>query len=159
GGAALALPLLESIGVGQAHAALKEPPFAIFFRQACGVASEQTTSELGPEPERFWPRGVGKLTPETLEGRAVGELATHTGRLLVVKGVNMCDFDYGDGHARGALQGLTARGPVTKAGGNSEASGESIDHRVGRELNPQGRDSLFLYAGPDDGWLGGACIS
>src|SRR5690606_15683393 len=67
---------------------------------------------------------------------------------------------YGDGHARGALQGLTAQGPtVEEAGGDSEAAGESIDHRIGRELNPDGRDSLFLYAGPNGGWLGGACIS
>ncbi len=159
-GAGLALPLLESLGTRSAHARTAEAPFAIFFRQACGVASQQTTSEIGPEPERFWPRGTGPLTARSLEGRALDELAGHAGRLLVVKGVNMYDFDYGDGHARGALQGLTARGPVVRgAGGNAEADGESIDHRIGRELNPGGRDSLFLYAGPDGGWLGGACIS
>lgn len=44
-------------------------------------------------------------------------------------------------------------------GGDSEANGESLDHRIGRELNPQGRDSLFLYAGAPQGWLGGPCIS
>lgn len=160
GGALLALPLLEGITPKNASAKAQEPPFAIFFRQACGVASEQTTSEVGPEPERFWPRGVGKLTPQALAGRAVDELRAHMRQLLIVKGVNMKDFEYGDGHARGALQGLTARGPVVKgAGGSAEANGESIDHRIGRTLNPQGRDSLFLYAGPNGGWLGGACIS
>jgi hypothetical protein len=159
GGACLALPLLESVGRAKSSPD-REAPYAIFFRQACGVASEQTTSEIGPEPERFWPRGMGKLSPETLSGRALEELSRHTGHLLVVKGVNMTDFDYADGHARGALQGLTARGPVVpKAGGNSEAAGESIDHRIGRELNPGGRDSLFQYVGPSGGWLGGACIS
>lgn len=159
GGACLALPLLESVGAAKSSPA-REAPYAIFFRQACGIASEQTTSEIGPEPERFWPRGVGKLDPRALEGRALDELSRHAGRLLVVKGVNMTDFDYADGHARGALQGLTASGPlVPKMGGNSEAGGESIDHRIGRELNPGGRDSLFQYVGPTDGWLGGACIS
>lgn len=160
GGALLALPLLETLAPRSAGAKTEEPPFAIFFRQACGVASEQTTSETGQEPERFWPRGVGKLSAQALAGRAVDELREHSGQLLIVKGVNMKEFEYGDGHARGALQGLTAQGPVVKdAGGNAEANGESIDHRIGRTLNPQGRDSLFLYAGPNGGWLGGACIS
>jgi len=45
------------------------------------------------------------------------------------------------------------------AGGDAEAGGESIDHRIGRELNPDGRDSLFLYASSAGGWLGGPCIS
>src|SRR5690554_5044187 len=72
----------------------------------------------------------------------------------------MENYDYADGHARGALQCLTARGPVVPGvGGDSEADGESIDHRIGRELNPGGSDSLFLYAGPAGGWLGGPCIS
>ncbi len=160
-GALLALPILESIGLRSARAAQpSEAPFAIFFRQACGVASEQTTKEVGHEPERFWPRSLSKLTPSNTEGRAVDELRTHAQKLLIIKGVNMKDFDYGDGHARGALQGLTARGPVVaKAGGSSEANGESIDHLIGRKLNAGGRDSLFLYAGPSGGWLGGACIS
>jgi hypothetical protein len=48
---------------------------------------------------------------------------------------------------------------VEGAGGDAEANGESIDHRIGRELNPDGRDSLFMYAGRNSGWLGGACIS
>lgn len=160
GGALLGLPLLETFAPRSAGARTKEPPFAIFFRQACGVASEQTTSEAGHEPERFWPRGVGKLTSRALAGRAVDELREHASQLLIVKGVNMKEFEYGDGHARGALQGLTAQGPVVRgAGGSAEANGESIDHRIGRTLNPQGRDSLFLYAGPNGGWLGGACIS
>ncbi len=160
GGALLALPLLESVGAARSSTVPREPPFAIFFRQACGVASQQTTTEVGPEPERFWPRGVGRLTLQNLEGRAVDELREHAGQLLIVKGLNMNDFDYGDGHARGALQGLTARGPVVaQTGGDAEANGESIDHRIGRELNADGHDSLFLYAGPQGGWLGGACIS
>ena len=159
GGVSLALPVLESLSPSRAKAAPEDETFAIFFRQANGVAQEQRT-ELGTEPERFWPRTTGALTDASLSGRALGELASVKQHLLVVGGVDMRDYNYGDGHARGALQCLTARGPVVAgAGGNSEAAGESLDHGFGRELNPGGRDSLFLYAGRSGGWLGGPCIS
>ena len=164
GGAFLALPWLESLD-GERVAWAQEdaapaPPFAIFFRQANGVATEQLTGEIGAEPERFWPRAVGALDAANLEGRALGMLTGHASRLLVVGNVNMQEFPYGDGHARGALQALTARGPTQpNMGGNSEASGESIDHRIGRELNANGNESLFTYAGTSGGWLGGPCLS
>jgi hypothetical protein len=161
GGATLSLPLLESFAprTARAQEQLVEP-YAIFFRQACGVAAAQSTGEIGAEPERFWPTTTGALTPETLQGRALDELVDYRDRLLVVGNVNYGNFNYGDGHARGAMQGLTGRPPVVDgAGGDSEASGESIDHRIGRELNPDGRDSLFMYAGTPGGWLGGPCIS
>ena len=160
GGAIVSLPFLEGLAPRRAHGADETPPFAIFFRQANGVAAEQNTGEIGMEPERFWPRTYGVLTPDNVLDRAIGELSPHLGKLLVVKNVNMFDFNYGDGHARGAMQGLTARGPtVNEAGGDSEAAGESLDHRIGRELNADGRDSLFMYAGNGGGWLGGPCIS
>lgn len=159
GGAIVSLPFLESLGPKRARGDMHTPPFAIFLRQANGCAAEQNT-EVGAEPERFWPRMTGTLTPENVSGRALDELEPYLSKLLVVHNVNMNDFNYGDGHARGALQGLTARGPTVEgAGGSSEAAGESLDHRIGRELNPDGRDSLFLYAGRDGGWLGGPCIS
>jgi hypothetical protein len=160
GGFTLALPFLEGLrsgGTARAGEAVVDP-YAIFFRQANGCASAQNT-EVGDEPERFWPSQQGEISAATLAGRALEELAAHSQSLLAV-GVNAENFDYGDGHARGALQGLTARGPVTAGlGGDSEADGESIDHRIGRELNADGRDSLFLYSGKNSGWLGGACIS
>jgi len=160
GGLSLGLPFLEglrSADNASAGEALVQP-YAIFLRQANGCASAQTT-ELGDEPERFWPTTEGEITPGTLSGRALDELSDHYQSLLAV-GVDAENFDYGDGHARGALQGLTAQGPVVLGVGNdSEANGESIDHRIGRELNPDGRDSLFLYAGVNSGWLGGACES
>lgn len=161
GGATLALPWLEALAPRPARAADPVvPPFAVFFRQANGVAAAQETLEIGSEPERFWPRELGPLTQDNVADRALDELAEHLPRILAIKNVNTYDFDYGDGHARGALQGLTAQGPVVLgAGGNSEAAGESLDHRIGRELNPDGRDSLFLYAGAPQGWLGGPCIS
>ncbi len=161
GGFCLALPVLEGLdrSMGIAHAGEQAvEPFAIFFRQASGVASAQDTA-LGSEPERFWPTQQGELLPETIEGRALGELSGYEQHLLAI-GVDAHSFPYDDGHARGAFQGLTARGPVEpNKGGESEANGESLDHRIGRELNEGGRDSLFLYAGRNSGWLGGACIS
>ncbi len=160
GGATIALPVLESFMPRRALAAGEiVPPYAIFLRQACGVGCAQNT-DLGAEPERFWPTAEGPLTDATVGGRAVDELSAHLDRLLIVGGINMQDFNYADGHARGALQLLTGQGPTVEGvGGDSEANGESLDNRIGRELNEGGRDSLFLYAGSPGGWLGGPCIS
>jgi hypothetical protein len=160
GGAILGLPFLEGLLPREAKAANTVQPFAIFFRQACGVACKQDTTEIGAETEKFWPIALGDLSPANLKGRALEELLDHAARLLVVKNVAKASFDYGDGHANGALQGLTARGPtVNGAAGASEASGESLDHRIGNDLHEAGHDSLFLYAGDNGGWLGGPCIS
>jgi hypothetical protein len=160
GSVVLGLPVLEAFLPRRALAGGETtPPYAIFFRQANGVAAAQDT-EIGAEPERFWPTTEGALSAATVTGRALDELTDHLDRLLVVGNVNNEYFDYADGHANGALQGLTAQGPVVPGvGGDSEANGESIDNRIGRELNPDGRDSLFLYAGANYGWLGGPCIS
>jgi hypothetical protein len=160
GGTVVALPFLDCLTPSRARAQEAVPPYAIFFRQACGVAAQQNTSEIGNEPERFWPTTTGPLTPTTMMGRAVDELVDYRDRLLIVGNVNYGDFDFGDGHAQGALQGLTARPPqVAAAGGDSEAGGESLDHRIGAEVNAGGRDSLFMYASSPGGWLGGPCIS
>jgi hypothetical protein len=160
GGTALALPLLESFMPRRARAQVQDQSYAFFLRQANGVGCAQNTGEIGAEPERFWPTQVGALSAATMNGRAVDELLAHAPKLLVVGDVNMKDYNYGDGHARGAMQGLTGRGPtVAGAAGASEAGGESLDHRIGADLNPGGSDSLVLYAGRGGGWLGGACIS
>lgn len=162
GGATLALPLLESFAPRGARAQAQDgaQSYAVFFRQANGVACEQNSPLGDGEPERFWPTAEGALSAQTLSGRALDELVDHGSRLLVIGNVVMKDYAYGDGHARGALQGLTARGPtVEDAGGDSEASGESLDHRIGAALNAGGSDSLFMYAGQSGGWLGGPCIS
>lgn len=160
GGVTIALPFLEGLAPRTVKAQDPAvPPYAIFFRQANGVATEQD-SDFGSEPERFWPHEFGALNEQNLSGRGLDELTAFASKLLVVRNVNMEDFDYADGHARGALQCLTARDPVVpQAGGDSEASGESVDHRIGRQLNPAGQDSLFFYAGSPGGWLGGPCIS
>ena len=156
-GAVLALPFLEGLAPrhARAQAAASSDAFAIFFRQANGVSQQN-----GSEPERFFPTATGPLSEASMAGRAVGELSAHRDRLLILRNVNYGSFNWGDGHAAGALHGLTAHRPVQDgAGGNSEANGESIDHRIGRELNADGRDSLFMYAGRGGGWLNGPCIS
>lgn len=158
-GVCFGLPALESLGNKAFAAPAQVPPYIVFFRQANGVQQGGRNSASGDEPERFWPSRTGAITPETLAGRALDELSDYRSRLLLAK-VNMANYDFGDGHARGAFQALTAApADVAAAGGGSEAGGESLDHRVARELNPDGRESLYLYAGRNSGWLGGACIS
>jgi hypothetical protein len=162
GGAALALPFLDAFRARSARAqeTIPSDTYAIFFRQANGCAQANSNGELGDEPERFFPRDLGALTDASMADRAVDELAAHKDKLLVLRNVNLEYFDYGDGHAWGVLQALTARGPVVaQAGGDSEADGESLDHRIGAELNADGRESLVLYAGADGGWLNGPCMS
>lgn len=156
GGVALALPFLEGFVPRAARAQrVSTEPFAVFLRQANGVAQQN-----GSEPERFFPRTLGALTTASMADRAVAELEAHRSRLLILKNVNYGSYDWGDGHAAGALHALTARPPVTDgAGGSAEAAGESLDHRIGRELNADGRGSLFMYAGRNGGWLNGPCIS
>jgi hypothetical protein len=163
GGAALGLPLLESWPrLAKAQTAAGPEPFVVFFRQACGVATTQLTPAMTTEPERFWPREFGALTAANVRERALDELTTYLPKTLLV-GVNKNNYNnYADPHAVGAQQGLTGRGPTPETAGKAgqtEADGESLDHRIGRELNTDGRDSLFLYTGPDGGWLGGSCIS
>lgn len=166
-GVAIGLPALESFGKKAfAQPVQATPPYVIFFRQANGIQQAGENNEIGREPERFWPSAFGALTAQTMDARtpegglrATGELASYRNQLLMIR-CNIAPYNYGDGHAAGAMQGLTAAEPLVPGqGGSSEAGGESIDHRIGRELNPGGRESMYLYAGRNSGWLGGACIS
>ncbi len=156
GGATLALPFLEAFTPRKARAqGIPADTYAIFFRQANGCQQAYDT-----EPERFFPRDFGALTDVSMADRALDELSAFRQKLLVLRNVNLQEFDFGDGHAWGAMQALTARPAyVPGVGGSSEAGGESIDHRIGVELNTDGRESLVLYAGQPGGWLNGSCIS
>lgn len=157
GGISLGLPFLESFS--PVEAAATDRSFAIFLRQANGVACASPNTAVGSEPERFWPTQTGALSAPTVAGRALEELSPYLNRLLVAR-VDTPDYKFNCGHARGAFQGLTANGPLEEGlAERSEAKSESIDHRIGRELNPGGRDSIYLYAGQPNGFLGGPCIS
>ena len=105
GGVAITLPVLEGIAPRRARAdGNLVDPYAIFFRQANGVAAAQNTNEIGSEPERFWPTEEGPITLATLpEDRALHELVDFRDRLLAVNGVNKKLFGYDCGHAMGLL--------------------------------------------------------
>ncbi|MCA9636500.1 MAG: DUF1552 domain-containing protein, partial [Myxococcales bacterium] len=140
GGAVVALPFLESLlpRGKEARAAAERPRFAVFVRQANGVAQAD-----GDEPERFWPSALGPVTYESLtttdSDRAVAELADFADKLLMVRGTRFAFPGNGCGHSGGGNQVLTAaKVSDTPSGAGSLAMGESIDNRIARELQPPG---------------------
>lgn len=151
-GACVGLPLLHGLRSfaprsASAQASVTDP-FAIFVVHGNGVQQGN-----GAEPDRFWPTEHGALGPATMSGRAVEELAGHSGRLLIVSGVDHAVQDQGD-HDYGGAGILTAQ-PAVSDGPNKLVAGESLDWRIGRELNPPGREPLNLYAGfNNEGWIG-----
>ena len=167
-GVTVGLPFLETFARKIARAASPDDPgFAVFMRQGNGCSQALTYSDP-PEPEMFWPRNLGTLTAASMAGdgdRATSELSAHADKLLLVRGIDGAFSIQGCGHARGALQALTAQ-PTgdAEASNNSLALGESIDNRIARELNPTGRgpltlaamrpynylDSVLSYRGPND---------
>lgn len=167
-GVTVGLPFLEAFTKRSARAAGPEDPgFAIFMRQGNGCSQALAYSDP-PEPEMFWPRNLGALTVASMAAdadRATSELSPYADKLLLVRGVNGAFSIGGCGHARGALQALTAQ-PTgdAEASNNSLALGESLDNRIARELNPAGRgpltlaamrpynylDSVLSYRGPND---------
>jgi hypothetical protein len=152
-GIVVALPLLESLPETKSASAQAATPFkyAIFVRQANGVQQKS-----GNEPERFWPSALGQLTTAGMRadsGRAVSELSDYASKLLIVRGIKY-NFSYsGCGHADGGLQCLTAAKPNGTFSNESLATGESIDNRIVRALEPAGNEPLNLYAGRKSGYL------
>jgi hypothetical protein len=156
GGVTLGLPMLDLFAREREVRGQAARPYvpAVFMVNSCGVVQNDDG------PEMFWPSKAGPLTTASLmadSGRTAGELAAHAARLIFVRGIN---FRYsgiaGCGHAEGGCQVLTANG-VTTGGRNARAKGESIDHRIARELNPSGRESLLLYAGRKGTWIDDFC--
>lgn len=147
----LGLPLLEAFLPRRARAqAVARPPFLIIVVNANGVVQSGKDLAGGTDPETFWPTTTGTLTKATLEAaaptRTMGLLSAHADRLLMVRGVDHPFAATGCQHASGDLQLLTATRPSGN-GNMAVASGESIDSRIARELNPPGRDPLVLHAG------------
>lgn len=167
-GVTIGLPFLETFARKGARAAGPDDPgFVVFMRQGNGCSQALPYSDP-PEPEMFWPRNLGALTATSMAAdsdRATSELSEHADKLLLVRGVNGAFSISGCGHARGALQCLTAQpSEDSEVSNNSLALGESLDNRIARELNLDGRgpltlaamrpsnflDSVLSYRGPND---------
>lgn len=150
-GAALSLPLLESVVFTdrKARAAGESAVFTVFFKQGNGVQQAR-----GSEPERFWPRELGPISPSILRDqngdRAVSVLADHGDRLLLVRGLDMPYPTGSCGHARGLAQLLTCA-PVLVGDKDARASHESVDYFIARNCNEGGAPPLHFAAGPVEG--------
>jgi Protein of unknown function (DUF1552) len=153
GSVAVALPMLDALTPRKAQAQpMAAPRYAVFIRQANGVA-QAGNGEL----DRFWPKALGALTTASMTAdsdRAVTELASYANKLLLVSGTKFAFPGNGCGHSGGANQVLTAAKVSDDPSGQySLAMGESIDNRMARELNPEGREPLTLLTGPTQGYL------
>ena len=133
-GAAVGLPLLESIGAGplQAQTAKRVTRF-LSFHSSCGV-----------ETDRFWP-ALGALNEASFAGKGCEALAPFASRLLVPRGVHGYPVGTWSGHSEGTCQALTAA-PLS----NGLAQGRSIDQVIADALNPQGREALVVRPGGRD---------
>jgi hypothetical protein len=147
GGAAVSLPLLESVrflGGSRARANSPDGPpvYSVFVRQGNGVQQA--------DPNH------GALTPDILgvtnADRAVAALAPFADRLLMVSGTRWGFPGAGCGHSGGLNQCLTAA-RVTGEGKDSLANGESVDWFIGRHLNPPGVEPLTLMSGPQSAYI------
>lgn len=152
GGAAIALPLLETFGQGDANAEDGGyPPYAIWVRQANGV--QQATNG---EPDRFWPEQTGTLTQASLaaSSRAMSVIADYADKTNAIKGIDFAFPGNGCGHSGGGNQCLTAaRVSQNPSGNESLAEGESIDNLIATALHPPGVEPLTLYAGKMSGYI------
>lgn len=133
-GAAVGLPLLESIGAGplQAQSAAPLTRF-LSFHSSCGV-----------ETERFWP-AIGPLSAASFTGRGVEALAPYASRMLIPRGVHGYPVGTWTGHSEGTCQALTAA-PLQ----NGSAQRVSIDQVIAQALNPAGREALVVRPGGRD---------
>jgi len=150
GGVTLGLPLLDAFMPKGAKAQTAgQPPFTLIVVHANGVV-QAGEAFGGTDPETFWPTATGTLTKAAMDAdaatRTTGLLSSYADRLLMVRGVSHSFSDTGCMHASGDLQLLTATKP-SGDGNKAIATGESVDTRLARELNPAGREPLVLHAG------------
>ncbi|HEX2873331.1 MAG TPA: DUF1552 domain-containing protein [Polyangiaceae bacterium] len=133
-GAAVGLPLLESIGASPllAQSAKRTTRF-LSFHSSCGV-----------ETDRFWP-AVGALSEASFAGKGTEALAPFASRILIPRGVHGYPVGTWTGHLEGTCQALTAA-PLS----NELAQGRSIDQVIADALNPQGREALVVRPGGRD---------
>lgn len=133
-GAAVGLPLLESIGASplQAQSAKRLTRFLSFH------------SSSGVDTDRFWP-AIGALNAASFQGKGTEALGPFASRLLIPRGVHGYPVGTWTGHSEGTCQALTAA-----AVSNGVAQGKSIDQVIADALNPQGREALVLRPGGRD---------
>lgn len=155
GGAAVALPFLESVRWtgGKARAATPTTPiYSFFIRQGNGCQQ----AGYADEPERFWPRDLGTLNYDVLANqnsdRTLSILADHAESLLLVRGTRFGFPPAGCGHSGGLNQCLTAAN-ITGEGATSLATGESVDWFISQRVNPPGTEPLTLMAGPQSAYI------
>jgi hypothetical protein len=146
GGVAVMLPWLESfdrVARGQPDEAITN---VFWWRAGCGVAQEGNHFINGPEPERFWPRDVGRLEAAILADRdadrAVAELAPYAERMLMVRGLDLPHPRYGDAHTEAVPQVLTGSA-FDGSHESSRARAPSADWLAARALHPD-REPLVL---------------
>jgi len=153
GGAALALPFLESVRFGsRANAGSPEKHvYSFFIRQGNGCQQ----AGYNNEPERFWPQALGPLTTASLASqtdRTLSVLADHAASLTLVRGTRFAFPGNGCGHSGGLNQVLTAAN-LTGEGKDTLATGESIDWFISRRVNTAGMEPLTLMAGPQSAYI------
>ncbi len=147
----LGLPLLDAFMPRKlaAQEAVRSP-FVLIVVGDNGVVQAGVTLEGSGEPEMFWPTASGALTRDSMladnSSRAIGELADHAERLLVVRGVNLPFASTGCSHSAADAQVLTAAS-ITAGSTNAVATGVSADTVLAQAKNPPGRDPLVLHAG------------
>jgi hypothetical protein len=142
GGVTLALPALETFLSPRA-----------FAQQAAKVYTAFMCEQNGTVPERFYPSGLGALTPQTMMGSAVEDLIPHAADIMVVRGINWTHGNgVGCGHSSGCNTSLTAS-RATGSANRSLPTRESADVRIGALLK---RDPLNLYSGKKSSYLGDA---
>lgn len=153
GGVCVGLPILESLNFPhRAAAGGVRTPFALFVRAGNGVQQAS-----GEEPESFWPRTPGPITPTGLMSsdgdRATSELAAWAPWLNILRGVNRSFGTPACGHSESIVQCLTGTDSTGGTANNPLAYGQSADWRIADELHP-GRDPLVLMAGPRETYIG-----
>jgi hypothetical protein len=149
-GAAIGLPLLESLGTKSASAQMEPHRYAIFVRQGNGVLQD-----------KFWPTSMGgALTKAGLEqdlatdDRTVGLLAAYAEKLNIVYGLRYRHSGSGCGHADGCFQALTASTPDGNNSNETLAMGPSLDWVISQALDEPGSEPVSLYAGATSTFLG-----
>jgi hypothetical protein len=141
GGAAVALPFLDSLRSTRVHAQMEDADarrFVAFFQ--CNGVRRQTFRPNQP---------YGPLSAAALAGTALEPLSHHVGSMLVTRGIHTTPKGYdpslpGDDHQKGMGHMLTAS-PL--APGTRFATGISVDQAIAKAVNPGGRPSLTLHVG------------